>query len=276
MAVDSYKAAEQQLQKGLNWYELVPVLEHISLVIISVIDRDQCEFETFLQQLNQRLGEAFQFIDNSEQSGAEGRVAGQQLSASVRQQVTAMQQSMAAATGLEQLKTEVSGRLEQIVAAVDQHQNGEQARQQSLSEQLDALVDRVKSMESDSADAEQRIEEQRQLALRDVLAQLPNREAYQQRLQQEFERWQRYDRPLTLVICDIDHFKGINDSYGHLAGDKVLRIIAKSLAKRLRKTDFIARYGGEEFVVLMPETEQRAALAVIDSLRLAIAGCPSS
>ncbi|WP_101758709.1 GGDEF domain-containing protein [Oceanicoccus sp. KOV_DT_Chl] len=192
----------------------------------------------------------------------------------MREQFSAIQQSVEAATELDQLKSAVSTRLEQVVALMDKHQSGEVLREQSLSEQLDALVARVKNMEADSAQAEERIEEQRQKALRDVLTQLPNREAYNQRLEQECERWQRYDRPLTMAVCDVDHFKRVNDTYGHLAGDKVLRIIAKTLRKRLRKTDFIARFGGEEFVVLMPETEQASALKVVEGVREAIASCP--
>jgi diguanylate cyclase len=274
MAKQNYQTAQQRIDKGLNWYELVPTLEEISIVVVSAFDSHQKDFEHFLSQLNDRLAEAYQFISASRRSHDEGIEAGQQLNTSMREQVSAIQQSVAAATEMEQLKSEVSGRLDQILAAMDRHQAGEQQRELSLSEQLDALVERVKNMETTSAEAEQKIEEQRQKALRDVLTQLPNREAYQQRLEQEFERWQRYNRPLVMVVCDIDHFKRINDSYGHLAGDKVLRIIAKTLQKRLRKTDFIARFGGEEFVILMPETEQQQALTVAEGVREAIARCP--
>jgi diguanylate cyclase len=107
-----------------------------------------------------------------------------------------------------------------------------------------------------------------------VLTQLPNREAYNQRLDQELDRWQRYQRPMVLAVADVDHFKRINDGFGHLAGDKVLRVIAKILRKRLRKTDFVARYGGEEFIVLLPETTMEQAIPVLDSVRQAIANCP--
>ncbi|MEE8059883.1 MAG: diguanylate cyclase [Pseudomonadales bacterium] len=274
MAKDNYKVASQRLAMGLNWYELVPTLEDISIVVISAFDSHQKDFEGFLTQLNKRLSEAYHFIGASEKAHDDGREASLRLNESMREHVSAMQQSVDGAAELEQLKIEVSTRLDGIVAAMDHYQSSEQQRGSTLSEQLDALVNQVKTMETASEDAEQRIEEQRQKALRDVLTQLPNREAYQQRLEQEFERWQRYDRPLTMVMCDIDHFKRINDTYGHLAGDKVLRIIAKSLRKRLRKTDFIARYGGEEFVVLMPETGQEPALNVVEGVREAIASCP--
>ena len=274
MARDNYLSARKQLNRGLNWYELVPVLEDISIVVISAFDNHQQDFEKFLSRLNERLSETYEFILASKTVHQEGAESSRQLRDSMQAQVSAMQQSVASAVELDQLKREVSQRLDQIVAAMDRHASGEELRESSLTEQLDALVKRVKSMEAASVDMEQRIEEQRQKALLDVLTQLPNREAYQLRLEQEFDRWQRYRRPLTMVVCDVDHFKRINDNYGHLAGDKVLRIIAKTLKTRLRKTDFIARYGGEEFVVLMPETREEVALKVAEGVREAIANCP--
>lgn len=274
LAKDNYAAAKAQLEKGLTWYDLVPTLENISIVIISAIHRDQQEFSQFLLELNQRLANAYAYIDASQKFHEQGIEAGERLSTAVRDQVSAMQESVEQASELDQLKSEVSSRLDQIVSAMDQHQSTEKTREESLSEQLNQLVERVKNMEAESAEAEQKIEEQRQLALRDVLTQLPNREGYQQRLEQEFGRWQRYQRPLSMVVCDIDHFKQINDNYGHLAGDKVLRIIAKTLSKRLRKTDYIARYGGEEFVILLPETTEKQGFEVVDGVREAIASCP--
>ena len=75
-------------------------------------------------------------------------------------------------------------------------------------------------------------------------------------------------------MADVDHFKHINDSYGHLAGDKVLKIISKELVSRLRDSDFVARYGGEEFVIIMPNTRPADAEYALNKVREAIAGIP--
>ena len=118
------------------------------------------------------------------------------------------------------------------------------------------------------------VRKERERAMTDLLTQLPNREAWQERLSFEYNRWQRYHHALTVAVIDIDLFKRINDSYGHKAGDRVLQLVARELSSRLRTTDFIARYGGEEFVLLMPETSVEDAVVVIDQLREYVAGLP--
>ena len=131
-------------------------------------------------------------------------------------------------------------------------------QEQKLGERLQQLVSRVGSLEQAARGLRGHLEEQRQKALQDPLTGLPNRAAWNERLDLEFARWQRYGGDLLLAVLDVDHFKRVNDGYGHLAGDRVLKIIGTELQKRLRKTDFIARFGGEEFVVLLPNTPYEA------------------
>jgi diguanylate cyclase len=273
-AKDNYRHASEQIAKGLNWYELVSTLEEISQIVLAALERGEGEFQQFLQGLNQRLVEAHQTLQASRQHQAERRQADSALNEVVRMEVAEMQETVAQANDLEQLKVEVNVRLESVVHAMDHHKHSEQTRQRALEEQLDLLTERMRDMEVQSAAIEERMVEQRRLALLDTLTQLPNRQAYDERLLHEYQRWLRYRRPLALAVCDIDNFKLINDNYGHLAGDKVLRIIAKTLRTRLRQTDFIARFGGEEFVVLMPETGAAEALQTLDAIRLAVANCP--
>jgi len=89
--------------------------------------------------------------------------------------------------------------------------------------------------------------------------------------EQELARWQRYGRPLSLLLLDIDHFKRINDGQGHLAGDRVLIDVVAVLGQTLRHADRLGRYGGEEFIMLLPETEAPAALLVAERMREAVA-----
>ena len=108
-------------------------------------------------------------------------------------------------------------------------------------------------------------------ALTDTLTQLPNRRAFDQRLESEWLRMQRGGEPLSLVMLDVDHFKAFNDRYGHPAGDACLKTVAGAVRVETRRpADLPARYGGEEFAVILPATDLGGARAVAESLRVAI------
>ena len=109
------------------------------------------------------------------------------------------------------------------------------------------------------------------LAHTDPLTQVLNRRALSMRLAAELERARRYESVVSLLMIDIDHFKRINDTQGHLVGDDVLREVAQLLANAVRTVDLVARYGGEEFVVVLPETSQDGALIFAERIREQIA-----
>ena len=113
----------------------------------------------------------------------------------------------------------------------------------------------------------------RELAIRDGLTGLLNRREFIERLREELLRSLRYEHPCALLLLDIDRFKAVNDTWGHPAGDEVLRAVAARIAGAIRPTDWAARYGGEEFAVLLPETSGQDALALAERLRAAIAAC---
>ena len=107
-------------------------------------------------------------------------------------------------------------------------------------------------------------------SLSDPLTGLANRRFLQEILLRELRRAQRSNQPVSLIIADIDHFKGVNDTYGHNVGDEVLEQIAGIMLSSVRATDFVIRYGGEEFVILQPETRAADAATVADKLRKTI------
>lgn len=114
-----------------------------------------------------------------------------------------------------------------------------------------------------------------QLALRDVLTGILNRRAVLEQFSKELERARRDSSCLAVAMVDIDHFKQINDVYGHLAGDEVICHCVNHLTQRIRESDSIGRYGGEEFLVLLPRTSPEGAVAVLDELRASLAESPA-
>jgi diguanylate cyclase (GGDEF)-like protein len=105
------------------------------------------------------------------------------------------------------------------------------------------------------------------LAGQDSLTGLYNFREFERRLNAEFERSSRYGPPITLMMIDADHFKNINDTYGHMAGDEVLRELGELLLAQVRPTDHVARYGGEELAVILPETDSEAAMTMAERVR---------
>ena len=264
----------RRLEKGLNWYELLPILDDLAVLMLAITDSGQHEFEAYLKQLNERL-ESFQNnLQAASEGHAEGRSAADDLHSQLREHVDGLQNSVQDAVDLNSLKHLLENRLEGLLGTMDQHQQQRIAREQEVSAHLQGLAERIASMEQQAQGYREHLEEQRQKALIDPLTDLPNRAAWGERLQYEVDQWQKNGNPLLIAMLDLDHFKRINDGYGHLAGDKVLKIIATQLRKHLRPIDFIARFGGEEFVLLMPDTPLSAGLHLIEKLRAAIQACP--
>ena len=114
------------------------------------------------------------------------------------------------------------------------------------------------------------IENLSKLAMTDSLTNLLNFNAFHGCLDKEIQRAQRYKHDLCLVMADIDHFKDVNDTYGHLAGDHVIKTVAQFFQGFLRTSDSVARYGGEEFAVILPEISNSDAMIVAERLREAI------
>ncbi|NVZ73110.1 GGDEF domain-containing protein [Pseudomonas costantinii] len=263
-----------RLAHGLNWYELLPILDDLAVLMLAITDSGQHEFEAYLKQLNERL-EAFQgHLQVASDGHADSRSAARELDTQIREQVDGLQSSVQEAADLDSLKHVLESHLEGLLGTMDEHQQQRDQREQEVAARLKGLAERVANMEQEAQGYREHLEVQRQKALIDPLTGLPNRAAWSERLDHEVNTWHQRGNSLSLAMLDLDHFKRINDGYGHLAGDKVLKIIANVLRKRLRPTDFIARFGGEEFVLLMPDSSLADALAVGEVLRAAIEACP--
>ncbi|MFN2360413.1 MAG: diguanylate cyclase [Marinobacter sp.] len=272
------EARARRLQESLltsdNWDELREGLNGVAELVIAAVTRSQREFEDFLRRLDERLESLRQCF--SDQSAAQaGRLdASEALDREIRDELQSFGEKVESSADFGQLKASVGQHLESIGGAVERFRTQESEREQNLSRQLELMHEKLAAVEAHSEQVKDELAEERRKALRDVLTQLPNREAWQERLAFEFQRWQRYRHPLTVGVLDIDYFKRVNDSYGHKAGDRVLQLVAQALSDRLRTTDFIARFGGEEFVVLMPETPSETARSVLDGMREHIAALP--
>ena len=136
-----------------------------------------------------------------------------------------------------------------------------------LADKLDNTYHYLQLFESDSRELTDELTRVRLLSLTDELTGLPNRRAFMRRLEDEVARVQRYGFPLSFVLIDLDHFKAVNDDYGHAAGDEVLRVYSKNILSIFRHHDMVARYGGEEFAVLLPNTDSDGTVRALNKVR---------
>ena len=248
----------------------IKTLEDLRDLVMQAYLSANSAFATYLKNVNQELADIYSLVGGAVESESTRREASNNLQSSVRKGMETLESNAESATDLAQLKNSVQSQIGNIRQALDHYQQSEQEQSQ-LAIQLEALASKIKVMEDEAAKNRTVLEKQRHKALHDPLTELPNREYYNERANYEYQRWQRYSRPLTLAVFDIDHFKKINDGHGHQAGDRVLKVIGRSVAKRLREVDFFCRFGGEEFVALMPETSLADAMPVLDTIRAAIA-----
>lgn len=270
----SLQQVEAQVHNGISWPQLAQILNQVAELIIQTNQQRQQEFSSYLNKLNAKLNEITGSVQHT-RSGYESAVqAADRFDAQLHSQVSDIHQDVRDTQDLAELKQRVDQRLNLFVDSLQRYQDERKESEQTLLQRLSQLNERIQLVENEAADLANQLVEQHEKARQDALTGLANRTAWDERLRIEHERLQRTDESLLLAVVDIDHFKRINDGYGHLAGDKVLKILATNLHKGIRKTDFIARFGGEEFVILLPNTPLASGVELLNKLREKISRFP--
>jgi len=272
--LSKHKVLVSQLEDGLELEELPSVISRITSFIEAERTVKSEDFSRYLKGLNGQLNEVQGFISKTktiDSASAKVRLAADET---IRGSVSNIRLSVEDSSKIEELKETLSEQLNHIVEAVDSLKNEEKKRDGNLLATYHAMKKRIEVMEQEAEKVQEFIEEERKQARKDALTGLPNRTAYNEIMTHQIEQFNRYKEPLSLVICDLDHFKQVNDSYGHLAGDKVLSLVAKILAKTTRNADFVTRYGGEEFAIVLPSTQVEKAVQTMDKIRRLICKSP--
>ena len=189
----------------------------------------------------------------------------------VQQGMSLIQKNFQSSSDLKELKTGISKNIEEIRGGVDDFVDRFNERHEATEERNIKLTQQLSQMEQETQELQVMLQENRNKLMYDALTGVYSRMAYDERIVQEMSRWSRYQTPFSYVILDIDHFKRINDSYGHNAGDKALKIVAQMMQSYVRQSDYVFRIGGEEFVLLLTSTDVDAAAMTVDKMRGGIA-----
>ncbi|MEM9101719.1 MAG: diguanylate cyclase [Pseudomonadota bacterium] len=258
---------ENRLSDDFPLNELADIVEQISRMVLDIANENQAKFEAFLVDLNARLSQVQEFLEQSTSLSQRSHQASQHLNRNMHDEMESLKNEMQESKDLPTLKQQVDFRINNLLGAFTEFQTIQTECFNKGETQIATLQKRLKETEAEMQRLKQEVIEQRKLAQIDALTSLPNRHMYLERLEQEYNRWRRYRSSISLVMCDIDYFKKINDEYGHLTGDTVIKEVAQFLRNGVRESDFLSRYGGEEFVILMPETGLADATKAVNKLR---------
>ncbi|MDQ7073103.1 MAG: GGDEF domain-containing protein [Gammaproteobacteria bacterium] len=259
-----------QIEDGITPDQLPTIINDIAEIVSSIGSQavnEKLEYQQFLEALTSKLQSLDEHIRETSDNDVKGFEERHAINQAMESEVQGLRGHVAQADNLEQLKSTVNDRLDALNRHFENHQRSDRAQFEQSQKQIQALNTRLKAMEEESILLRESASKSRELALKDALTGIWNRQALNENIEKEFIRWQRYQKPLSLVVWDVDFFKKVNDTYGHAAGDKVLKTIARLFMQATREADFIARFGGEEFVGIFPETRLEDALSLANKIR---------
>ncbi len=238
-----------------------------------LIRNERKELEKFLDQISTRLQEIDQQLKRIAGVNDQQREGVDKINQEVEQTTSAIEQALTSTDDIDALKSTVKSHVIMIRHHLDTYFEGQTSRGDENDLIVKQLAQKLIAVKQEAEELRAQLEQRRLEATHDPLTRIPNRLAYQEWIEQEHSRFEKFDTPFVLMVWDVDYFKRINDEYGHLAGDKVLRIVAQMLAEQVREADFVARYGGEEFVVVLPGTTIQPAMQAAEKIRVAISSC---
>lgn len=264
----------QQLDSGISRQDLMQCCLVVLRTLIDEVLQERKHAEKYVIDLQKTLIKVGQHVKDSISSSEKAYQVKLDNSRALKAQIDHFGNEVNNAIDLAILKQQACETLDKMASTLADREQFDKDEQVSLMELLSGMKSKLASLERETETYKQRLLEQKYHSYRDSLTQVPNRNAYNERVELEFRRWKRHKQPLSLAVVDVDHFKKINDNFGHAAGDKTLQVIAQSISKCLRATDFFARWGGEEFVVLLPQTSLEHVRKPLEAIRKQIQRIP--
>lgn len=263
-----------RLKSTLQSSDIPLLLQEASQLVLKHITGTQKEVKEYLEQLDERLSMLYKLLSSADDHRSVRSNGYNNFHDAMSVQVDDIKAIVKGSGELGELSERVVEHLNKLTTTLENFKQEENESEAELKKQLGVLKNKVSEMEKEASQVRTQLAEHHYKATHDSLTGMPNRQAYDERMESEYNRYKRYQSPLSLVVCDVDFFKKINDSYGHLAGDKMLQMIARMLQKNIRDTDFISRIGGEEFTIILPETQLDKAMILANKIRQKVEKTP--
>lgn len=262
-----------RLKQQLNGTNLSNVIDSLTELVVDAFNVEQKRFKGFLQELTNQLQDFNVFLKSSSASREESAESSMQLEDAVKSDIEEIKNHMDKSKSIEELSLKVNHNLMAIGSRIKEYRLKEAQRDTEYQKELGQLQAKLHQSEQSAEEIKNLLNHQKYKINHDRLTGLPNRESYDEYIMEAFKLWKEQGKQFTLAVGDIDHFKQINDTFGHLAGDKVLKKIASIFNSSIRDNDYIARFGGEEFVLIFTEINSQGAFDIVEKLRRSIEEC---
>ncbi|MDO6565469.1 GGDEF domain-containing protein [Alteromonas sp. 1_MG-2023] len=272
---DSQLAAiQKKLTAGMSEDQLLKSCVVILRMIVQDAMAEASLTGKVIQSLHNSLGKMGDDIqlsmDNSRTQFEQRQVGNAQL----QSHIESIEEAVSHSNSLESLKEHTQFCVKNIASTLNEQAQLDSQGQHSLMGLLGSMQSRIEQLQKQTQTYKKKLAEQMMLSQTDPLTRLPNRQAYNEKLSKAFQNWQDNKDELAVAVLDIDHFKTINDRFGHAAGDKTLQLVGKNLKQQLTDNIFMARWGGEEFVLLVPGMDEQSVTDLLETMRTTLASLP--
>ncbi|WED41932.1 GGDEF domain-containing protein [Legionella cardiaca] len=264
--------AKQQLIKSildqdLTEKKLINVTELLTELVVASFTFEQNRLKAFLCEFANHLRDFGKYLQLFSDSNVFIRKDTEELETEIQLNIHEIKNHLDTSRTIEELSKKIGNSLTSIGSHIEKFKENQEKRLVEYENRMMILQDKLMETERGANEIKNMLSFEKLKNNVDSLTGLPNRASYEEHLLDAHHRWKRGFGDLSIAIADIDNFKEINDTYGHLAGDKVLKKIASLFKSSIRAVDFVARYGGEEFVFIFERTHLNDAVKVADSLR---------
>ncbi len=261
------------LEQQLTGERLSKIIDGLTELVVDAFNVEQTRFKGFLQQLTNQLYDFDVYLKTTTDTHKQASNESRQLEHGIQNNIEQIKNHFDNSRTIEELSIKVQQNLKMILDRVRNYRYSEKNREIDYQKQVMELQEKLHESEQNAEEIKSILSFQKYRINHDSLTGLPNRDSYEEHMIDSLQRWKLHSKVLSLAIGDIDHFKYINDSFGHLAGDKVLKKVAMIFKSSIRDADFIARIGGEEFVFIFENTSSKSAQRILEKLRKLIEDC---
>jgi diguanylate cyclase (GGDEF)-like protein len=251
---------------GVTPNTLLEVTLDVLRLVVQATGNERKQSKQFFDQINASLEKSLDQCNQNIQKNHTCLAHRQEMTQELNQLATKYQITLRQSRDLQTLKAEISPLLEQL-SSLSERLNQIEQREHTLLEQMKYTQHHLETLYQSTYDYQRCLEEQAEKMLKDPLTKVFNRTAFTDRLKLEYHRWIRSQHSLRIALFDIDNFKFINKNFGYSAGDKALRVIARTILREVSKTDTVARYAGEEFILMMPERNDQESYSLIQRIQ---------